>query len=330
MPNATIEQIKVKNTLYDIRDNTKAPLASPALTGTPTAPTPAAGDNSTKIATTAFVQAAFQTNDAMTFQGTIGSSGATVTELPATHKKGWTYKVATAGTYAGQACEVGDMIMCVSDGTTASDGDWTIIQGNVDGSVTGPASSTDAHVAVFNGSSGKQIKDSGFTIGKSVPSNAVFTDTKYTANTTSIGSASAGTAIKADDITSWDAGEAPTLGDPIVATKISAWNAGSVPTLGTAIPADDITAWNAGSVTTASVSNGVLIISEGTAPSLSYSAKSIPNVTSVGSAPSLTKSDVSIPNVTDVGEAPTLAYSEKTIPNISVTQKTVATGITAS
>jgi hypothetical protein len=31
----------------------KAPLASPALTGTPTAPTPTAGDNSTKVATTA-------------------------------------------------------------------------------------------------------------------------------------------------------------------------------------------------------------------------------------------------------------------------------------
>lgn len=33
----------------------KAPLASPALTGTPTAPTPTAGDSSTQIATTAFV-----------------------------------------------------------------------------------------------------------------------------------------------------------------------------------------------------------------------------------------------------------------------------------
>ncbi len=32
-----------------------APLASPSFTGTPTAPTPTAGDNSTKIATTAFV-----------------------------------------------------------------------------------------------------------------------------------------------------------------------------------------------------------------------------------------------------------------------------------
>jgi hypothetical protein len=35
-----------------------APLASPALTGNPTAPTPTAGDNDTSVATTAFVQAA--------------------------------------------------------------------------------------------------------------------------------------------------------------------------------------------------------------------------------------------------------------------------------
>lgn len=35
-----------------------APLASPAFTGTPTAPTPTAGDDSTKVATTAFVQEA--------------------------------------------------------------------------------------------------------------------------------------------------------------------------------------------------------------------------------------------------------------------------------
>jgi hypothetical protein len=37
---------------------TKAPLASPALTGTPTAPTATGGTNSTQIATTAFVAAA--------------------------------------------------------------------------------------------------------------------------------------------------------------------------------------------------------------------------------------------------------------------------------
>ena len=36
----------------------KAPLASPAFTGTPTAPTPTTGDDSTKVATTAFVKTA--------------------------------------------------------------------------------------------------------------------------------------------------------------------------------------------------------------------------------------------------------------------------------
>lgn len=36
-------------------ETSKAPLASPALTGTPTAPTAAAGNNTTQIATTAFV-----------------------------------------------------------------------------------------------------------------------------------------------------------------------------------------------------------------------------------------------------------------------------------
>lgn len=36
----------------------KAPLASPTLTGTPTAPTATAGTNNTQIATTAFVAAA--------------------------------------------------------------------------------------------------------------------------------------------------------------------------------------------------------------------------------------------------------------------------------
>ena len=36
----------------------KAPLASPALTGTPTAPTASSGTNTTQVATTAFVQSA--------------------------------------------------------------------------------------------------------------------------------------------------------------------------------------------------------------------------------------------------------------------------------
>jgi hypothetical protein len=46
----------IATTAY-VKAQAYAPLASPALTGTPTAPTPATADNSTKIATTAYVQA---------------------------------------------------------------------------------------------------------------------------------------------------------------------------------------------------------------------------------------------------------------------------------
>ena len=124
------------------------------------------------------------------------------------------------------------------------------------------------------------------------------TDTKYTASTESIGSASAGTAIAADDITAWNAGSAPTLGTAIAADDITSWSAGSVPTLGTAIPADDITAWNAGTLPAATVDGENLTLTFGSLPSLSYTAKSIPNVTSVGSVPTLQYTARSIPNVT--------------------------------
>lgn len=165
-----------------------APLASPTFTGTPKAPTAASGTNTTQIATTAFVQAAVESKiaaaDAMRFKGTLGTGG-TITALPASHKVGDSYKVITAGTYAGQKCEVGDMVICVTAGSTANDAHWTVVQANVDGAVTGPTSAVSGRVAVFNGTTGKVIKDSGFTIAKSVPADAKFTDTTYGLATTS-------------------------------------------------------------------------------------------------------------------------------------------------
>lgn len=174
----------VQNKVINAALSVKAPLASPAFTGTPTAPTPAGSTNNTQLATTAFVQALINSKiaaaDAMIFKGTIGTDG-TITALPATHSTGWTYKVITAGTYAGAKCEPGDMIVCLKDGTADNSADWTVIQANIDGAVTGPASSVANHVVVFDGTTGKVIKDSGFTIGASVPSNAKFTDTTYAA-----------------------------------------------------------------------------------------------------------------------------------------------------
>lgn len=117
--------------------------------------------------------------DAMIYKGTIGTNG-TITALPNTHSTGWTYKVITAGTYAGKVCEIGDMIICLTDGTAANNDHWTVVQNNTDGVVTGPSSVTSGRIAVFNGTTGKVIKDSGYTIATSVPSGAVFTDTHWT------------------------------------------------------------------------------------------------------------------------------------------------------
>ena len=68
----------------------------------------------------------------------------------------------------------------------------------------------------------------------------------------------------------------------------SGWDAGSTPTLGDAIPADDITAWDEGTASDASVTQGVLHLTNSTVPNLTYTAKSIPNVTNVGTVPTLT------------------------------------------
>ena len=100
-------------------------------------------------------------NDAMSFKGVVNTS----TPLPSEGMRtGDTYKVGEAGTYAGQQCEVGDMIICVDD---AEEGDakWQVIQTNIDGAVTSSAVTTsDGNIAVFDGTTGKLIKDGGATV----------------------------------------------------------------------------------------------------------------------------------------------------------------------
>ena len=112
---------------------TYAPLASPALSGTPTAPTATAGTNTTQIATTAFVQDALSgIAGAMYFKGTIGTGGTAGTALPTTGVSvGDTYKIVTDGTYAGQAAKVGDMFIA-----TATTPTWAYIPSGDDPRVT--------------------------------------------------------------------------------------------------------------------------------------------------------------------------------------------------
>ena len=89
------------------------------------------------------------------------------TPLPATgYEVGQTFRVAEAGTYAGVECETGDLIIVIKDyaDDTASNADFLVVQANVDGAVTGPDASTDANIVVFDGTTGRKIKDSSVTI----------------------------------------------------------------------------------------------------------------------------------------------------------------------
>ncbi len=99
-----------------------ASILSGAIPSAVTATTQSQGDNSTKLATTAYVDTAI-TNlpEPMIFKGSLGTGG-TITTLPAasSSNEGYTYKVITAGTYASQAAKIGDTF--ISDGSA-----WILI-----------------------------------------------------------------------------------------------------------------------------------------------------------------------------------------------------------
>ena len=88
------------------------------------------------------------------------------TPLPATdYEVGQNFRVAEAGTYAGVECEAGDLIIVIADyADTFKNSDFLVVQANVDGAVTGPDASTDANIVVFDGTTGRKIKDSTVTI----------------------------------------------------------------------------------------------------------------------------------------------------------------------
>ena len=99
--------------------------------------------------------------DALVFKGVLDGSHA----LPAAdYEVGWTYRVNEAGTYAGQPCEVGDLVICVADyADSAKDSDWTAAQTNLDGVVIGPTSAVSGNVPVFDSATGKVVADSGLS-----------------------------------------------------------------------------------------------------------------------------------------------------------------------
>lgn len=110
-----------------------------------------------------YIDGLLAASDAMVFKGTLGTGG-TITALPTTYSAGWSYKIITAGTYAGVVCEVGDLIIATiaRAGSGNLNSDWVVVQTNIDGAVTGPASATDGNFPLFDGATGKLIKNSSY------------------------------------------------------------------------------------------------------------------------------------------------------------------------
>lgn len=94
------------------------------------------GTSSTNVPTSAAVETriadaiASAQVGAATFKGT-ANTGTDISGLT-TYKAGWYWLVATAGTYVGQVCEVGDHIYCVADFSSSyKDSDFSVVQANV-------------------------------------------------------------------------------------------------------------------------------------------------------------------------------------------------------
>lgn len=126
----------------------------------------------TQHAVKTYVDNSFAANDAMIFKGTISASSNP--NYPAADA-GHTYRITSAGKIGGASgvnVEVGDLIICIVDGSAAGTqaavgANWSIAQGNIDGAVIGPAAVvTDGNPVLWDGTSGRLIKQTTFAAFK--------------------------------------------------------------------------------------------------------------------------------------------------------------------
>jgi hypothetical protein len=129
--NGDINDGWIPETVARVDDMTEAlalKIDTATATATPTANSIPIADANGNIADGWISKALLESNDAMVFKGTLGTGG-TVTALPtADYVRGWTYKVITAGTYAGLTCAIGDLIVAISSFVTEfQNSDWVLV-----------------------------------------------------------------------------------------------------------------------------------------------------------------------------------------------------------
>ena len=83
----------------------------------------------------------FLANEAMRFKGSISIEGNSykINNEPTPDgtlpkgEVGDTYRVSSVGSYGGNYCEVGDLLICYESGATKGDDGWTVVQTNING-----------------------------------------------------------------------------------------------------------------------------------------------------------------------------------------------------
>jgi len=176
--NVTVSKSDVS--LGNVTDDAQIPLAYLDTDGT------LAANSDTKVASQKAVKTyadqLIAAADAMVFKGVIDCSANP--NYPA-GEAGWTYRVSVAGKIGGASgavVQIGDLALCLTDATSSGDqatvgANWSITQVNIDGAVTGPSSATSDVFPLYDGTSGKLIKNS--TYGPSSFAAALGGDDNY-------------------------------------------------------------------------------------------------------------------------------------------------------
>lgn len=150
------DQFKDKVTKLEAEVKTKAPINNPTFTGKVMI-----GEN--EVAVKSYVDGLIA-NLSTNAPGVVDDAH----PLPANgYKAGQTWRVAKAGTYAGNKCEAGDLIICIKSHAAegAGNADFMVVQANIDGAVTSTATtSTVGDIVVFDAATGRVIKSSGVNI----------------------------------------------------------------------------------------------------------------------------------------------------------------------
>ncbi len=136
------------------------------LTDKPTVDTAMSADSTNAVQNKvikAYVDGIVAASQGVVYKGVINA----VDDIPTTYDVGWLYMIGTAGTYVGQVCEVGDLMIAVvaRKGTGNQNSDWDVVQTNINGAITEITGDSPISVTGTGASRTIELENSGATAG---------------------------------------------------------------------------------------------------------------------------------------------------------------------